>query len=65
MDPDDRRKLTIALTERGRAAAAVQAAAREQIDNELSARVGEEDVTYASHSGGVDSHWPRAGRGAE
>ena len=44
MDPEDRRKLNITLTERGRAAAAAQAAARERIDAELAARVGAEDV---------------------
>lgn len=44
MDKDDRRKLTITLTERGKAAAAVQAAARESVDAELLASVGQEDV---------------------
>lgn len=44
MDPEDRRKLNITLTERGRAAAVAQAAARERIDAELAARVGAEDV---------------------
>ena len=44
MDKDDRRKLTIALTERGRAAAATQAAAREKVDAELLASVGQDDV---------------------
>lgn len=44
MDPDDRRKLNITLTDRGRAAAAAQATARERIDAELAARVGAEDV---------------------
>lgn len=44
VDPGDRRKLTVTLTERGRAAAAAQAAAREAIDAELLARVGEEEV---------------------
>lgn len=43
-DKEDRRKLTVALTERGRAAAKVQAAAREKVDAELLARVGEDDV---------------------
>ena len=45
VDAEDRRKLTVTLTERGRAAAAVQAAAREKIDAELLARVGPEDVS--------------------
>jgi DNA-binding MarR family transcriptional regulator len=44
VDPEDRRKLTVALTERGRAAAAVQGVAREKIDAELLARVGPEDI---------------------
>lgn len=44
VDPEDRRRLTITLTERGRAAAAVQTAAREQIDAALLASVGEHDV---------------------
>jgi len=44
-DTGDRRKLTVTLTERGRAAAAAQAAALEKIDAELLARVGREDVT--------------------
>jgi DNA-binding MarR family transcriptional regulator len=46
MDPQDRRKLTVTLTERGRAAAAAQAAAREKIDEELIARVGREAVNW-------------------
>ena len=45
VDAEDRRKLTVTLTERGRAAAATQAAAREKIDAELLARVGPEDVS--------------------
>ncbi len=40
-DPLDRRRLIVALTERGKAAAAVQTAARQQIDDELAARIGE------------------------
>jgi DNA-binding MarR family transcriptional regulator len=44
MDKDDRRKLTVTLTERGKAAAATQAAAREKIDAELLASVGQDDV---------------------
>ena len=45
VDAEDRRKLTVTLTERGRAAAAVQAAAREKIDAELLTRVGPEDIS--------------------
>jgi DNA-binding MarR family transcriptional regulator len=43
-DSDDRRKLTVALTERGRAAAEIQATAREKIDAALVACVGPKDV---------------------
>ncbi len=46
-DADDRRKLTVSLTELGRAAAALQAGAREKIDAELVTRAGEEDVQRA------------------
>ena len=41
---DDRRKLTVTLTPRGQAAAAVQAAARMQVDAQLLTRVGADDV---------------------
>jgi DNA-binding MarR family transcriptional regulator len=41
---DDRRKLTIALTPRGQAAAAAQAAARMRVDGELLVRVGADDI---------------------
>lgn len=44
IDKDDRRKLTVTLTERGKAAAATQAAAREKVDAELLASVGQDDV---------------------
>jgi len=44
VDKDDRRKLTVMLTERGRAAAATQAAAREKVDADLLAAVGKEDI---------------------
>ncbi|PTR33519.1 MarR family transcriptional regulator [Luteibacter sp. OK325] len=40
-DPVDRRKLVITLTERGRDAAAVQGAARDRIDTDLHARIGD------------------------
>lgn len=43
VDKDDRRKMIVALTERGKAAAAVQAMARKQIDDDLIARVGQGD----------------------
>jgi len=44
-DAQDRRKLTVKLTPRGEAAAAVQAAARAEIDARLVASVGAEDVS--------------------
>jgi DNA-binding MarR family transcriptional regulator len=47
VDPGDRRKLNITLTDRGRAAAQAQAAARQKIDAELLASVGKEDLTRA------------------
>ena len=43
-DKDDRRKLTVTLTERGRAAAAAQRAAREKVDADLLAKVGKDDI---------------------
>jgi DNA-binding MarR family transcriptional regulator len=47
VDERDRRQLIVTLTERGRAAAKVQAGAREDIDAQLAARVGEADVQAA------------------
>lgn len=44
VDGEDRRRMTVELTERGRAAAAAQAAARKALDAELLARVGAEDM---------------------
>jgi len=46
VDEQDRRRLVVALTERGRAAAATQAAARERIDSALLAKVGPECVEH-------------------
>jgi DNA-binding MarR family transcriptional regulator len=43
-DKNDRRKMIVALTERGKAAAAVQAAARKKIDDALVAEVGQDGV---------------------
>ena len=40
VDEQDRRRLVVALTKRGRAAAATQAAARERVDAALLAQVG-------------------------
>lgn len=44
VDREDRRKLTVTLTERGKAAAAAQTAAREAIDAALHERVGDKAV---------------------
>lgn len=44
VDAHDRRRLVIALTERGRAAAAVQKTAREHIDAQLDTRLGRTGV---------------------
>lgn len=44
VDPDDRRKLTVTLSDRGRAAAAAQAAGREKVDAALLAIVGNDDI---------------------
>jgi DNA-binding MarR family transcriptional regulator len=46
-DTDDRRKLTVTLTERGRRAAEVQGAARDRVDAALIERVGPEAVAHA------------------
>ncbi len=43
-DEQDRRQLIVTLTERGRAAAEIQAAARAEVDALLLANVGAEDV---------------------
>lgn len=44
VDPEDRRRLVVTLTRRGRKAAATLAAARESIDAELKERIGERAV---------------------
>ncbi len=46
VDEHDRRRLIVALTERGRGAAATQAAARERVDAALLAKVGAEYVQH-------------------
>ncbi len=43
-DEDDRRKLIVTLTDRGRAAARAQTEGREKIDAALAAAVGEDDI---------------------
>lgn len=44
VDSDDRRRLRVALTERGHAAAALIREAVDRVDSELAARVGDENV---------------------
>ncbi|HEV2269787.1 MAG TPA: MarR family transcriptional regulator [Steroidobacteraceae bacterium] len=46
VDEQDRRRLVVTLTDRGRAAAATQAVARERVDAELLAKVGSEYVKH-------------------
>ncbi|HVB94762.1 MAG TPA: MarR family transcriptional regulator [Acidimicrobiales bacterium] len=43
-DPDDRRRVTVGLTDRGRAAAAVIRQAIERVDAALATRVGADDL---------------------
>jgi DNA-binding MarR family transcriptional regulator len=50
IDKEDRRKLTVCLTERGREAAAIQGAARAKVDAELLAAVGPEDIERTRHT---------------
>lgn len=47
VDPEDRRRLTISLTERGKAAAQAIRAAVVEVDAELERRVGPESVAQA------------------
>lgn len=47
VDEQDRRRLVVTLTERGRAAAATQSAARERVDAALLAKVGPQCVQQA------------------
>ena len=44
VDPSDRRKLTVTLTDRGRAAAAIQGEIIRKMDAELSTRVGKAEI---------------------
>lgn len=47
VDEQDRRRLVVTLTDRGRSAAATQTAARERVDAALLAKVGPESVQHA------------------
>ena len=44
VDPDDRRRLTVSLTARGRDAASIQAAARSEVDAALVDLIGDDKV---------------------
>ena len=46
IDPDDRRRLVVTLTERGKAAAKVIRAAVAQVDAQLGARVGARQIAH-------------------
>ncbi|HEY7837880.1 MAG TPA: MarR family transcriptional regulator [Terriglobales bacterium] len=58
-DPEDRSKFSVTLTERGQAAAAAQAAARERVDAELAECVGAECVLQMRRALGVLCHLGR------
>jgi DNA-binding MarR family transcriptional regulator len=52
-DAGDRRRFSVALTERGRYAAAIQREAREKIDAALAARIGADTVAAARRALGA------------
>lgn len=64
-DREDRRKLTVSLTERGKSAAKTQAAAREKIDAELIRLVGQENINRTRHTLAVLIDMGSAGLGDE
>jgi DNA-binding MarR family transcriptional regulator len=65
VDPHDRRRLNVTLTERGRAAAAAQAEARDRIDARLAERIGAEDVARLRRGLAALVEIAHAGEGAE
>jgi DNA-binding MarR family transcriptional regulator len=46
VDPEDRRRLTVSLSERGSAAASISRSAVERIDTELTSRVGPDYIAH-------------------
>jgi DNA-binding MarR family transcriptional regulator len=52
-DPEDRRRLTVTLTERGRAAAAAGRSAVQEVDAQLIARIGADYVAHTRVALGV------------
>src|SRR6185437_2505309 len=60
-DPSDRRRLTLTLTERGKAAAAAQRSAVDRVDAELRKRVGPDYIAHTRATLGalIDIHGER------
>jgi DNA-binding MarR family transcriptional regulator len=52
-DPDDRRRVTVGLTERGQAAAAEIRAAIDRVDAELATKVGDNDLATTRATLGI------------
>jgi DNA-binding MarR family transcriptional regulator len=63
-DAEDRRRLTVTLTARGRMAAAAQMAARERIDAALLKKVGAEKLRHARETLGALARMARENRDA-
>jgi len=63
-DPEDRRRMTVALTERGEAAASAITEAIARVDTELTAKVGAEQIeTARTVLSALTELAPEAGRG--
>jgi len=65
VDIDDRRRLTVTLTDRGRAAAAASRSAVERLENELMERVGPIYLAHARATLGALVEMERHSRAAE